>query len=320
MNGILTLLLVVGICAGILLGGLLSWHVLVAVVRLLLAWYTPHAVDLLLERLAEATVARQPWEPVLRGLRLPLPWPWPWRLQHAANQLQAGRSPAEVLAHGRLLPASLRAQAVRALDQGPEIFYQWSLAVRSQMPTSPVLVRQGTFLLAELVAIIVLLHFMIIVIFPQWERIILELGMAQPLMLRGARWFAHYEAPVLLAVMACVIAVAAAALAWSWRQKRRTAAARLLLVGSAARLPEAALGASDDFATVCAAAGWRADTPAALARAVIRADIRQQRRAAWLPALFAALGPLLLALPVGALVLGTMQLLITLLNQIEVSS
>ena len=320
MGGLVSLLMTVGIIAGTLLGAMLAWHLLVAVVRLLLAWYTPAAVDLLLERLAAATVARRPWEPVLLGLRLTLPWPWPWRLLHATRQLQAGMPPTEVLARGRLLPAVLRAQSAQALAQGPEAFSQWTLAIRSQSSTSHVPVRQGTFLLAEFAAIIAVLQFMIIFIFPMWEKIILEIGMPQPLLLHCARWFAHYEAPVLLGLMACLIALAATALAWNWRHKRRLAAARLLLVGSAARVPEAALGVGDDFATVCAAAGWRADTPASLARAVIRADIRQQKRAAWLPALFAALGPLLLALPVGALVLGTMQVLITLLNQIEVSS
>ena len=84
-----------------------------------------------------------------------------------------------------------------------------------------------------------------------------------------------------------------------------------------ARLPEAALGADTGFAALCATVGWKAATPAELARALARDDLREAQRAAWMPSLLASLAPVVVALPIGALIIGTMQLLISFLTQFE---
>lgn len=327
MNALYPLLIFIGIGAGILIAGLLMWHILMAIVRLVLAWYLPHAIDLLLERLTAATRARAPWEPVLRSLRLSLPWPWPWRLERAASQLSAGLSPADLLRTGSLLPKALRVQAAQALSQGPEAFALWGTSVRSRAGNSGKLVQQASALLAEIAAVGLVTYFMIDVIFPKFEQVMRELHISSPPLLMVATWLQHYGWAVVSLVLVTAIALAAFALALMWQRKRRIAAAYLLLNGSQARLPEAALhsGGSDSgsphtFADICAANGWQADSPLALTRAVQRAELRRQRLAAWLPAVVAAVVPLVIALPVGVLVLGTMQMLLSILYQIETPS
>lgn len=330
MNGIPSLLLFVGIAAGNLIAGLLIWHTLIAIVRLTLAWYLPHTIDLLLERLSAATRAREPWEPVLRSLRLCLPWPWPWRLEGSARQLSAGLAPADLLRFGSLLPKVLRTQAGQALSQGPEAFTAWCASVRSEAATSTILVRHVSFLLAELTAVAVVTYFMTVIVFPKFEQILREYSLPAPSFMVYTRWLEHYGMALVIVILLVAVALAAVGLALLWRRKKRHAAACLLLSGCQARLPEAALstdstapdgsGIPHSFAELCAASGWQADSPLALTRAVNRAEIRGRRMAAWLPAVFAALGPLLLAIPVGALVLGTMQILITIMYQIETSS
>ena len=320
MSGIASSLLLVAGTGGAVLGGLIVWQLLTAIVRLVLAWHTPAAVGQLLDRLGAATRAHRSWEPELRALRLRLPWPWPWRLERAAQRLTAGMAPGEVLARSRLLPAPLRDQAAQALAQGPEAFSQWCIAVGNGVPATQALMRQGTSLLVEFAAVLAIVHFLSVVVFPKWQLIARDLGTPPLALLRYVDWFVRFEVPVLLALAAIVVALAAAILAWNWRQRRRFAAARLLLVGSLARLPEAGLGTAGDFASLCHAAGWQADSPTELARVVARAEIRQRVRASWLPAICGGIGPLLLALPVGALVIGTMQMLIAILMQIEASS
>ena len=327
MNALYLLLNFIGIGAGILIAGLLMWHMLMAIVRLVLAWYLPQVIDLLLERLAAAVRARAPWDPVLRSLRLCLPWPWPLRLERAASQLGAGLSPADLLRSGSLLPKALRAQAAQALSQGPEAFAIWCTSVRSRAGQSGKLVQQSSTLLAEIAAVGVVTYFMTVVIFPRFEQVMRELHVPNPPLLMVATWLRHYGWVVVGVVLITAIALAAFALALMWQRKRRLAAAYLLLNGSQARLPEAALrsGGSDfgsphTFADICTANGWLADSPLTLTRAVQRAELRRKRLAAWLPAVIAAVVPLVIAIPVGALVLGTMQMLLSILYQIETPS
>ena len=327
MNPFASLLIWAGICAGFLITGLLICHTLMAIVRLALAWHLPPAIDLLLDRLSTAAWARSPWEPVLRGLRLCLPWPWPWRLERAARQVSAGVGPTDLLRHGSLLPKALREQAAQALAQGPDAFAMWCTSVRSGSGASSNLVRQGAFLLAEFTAVALFTYFMIIVVMPKFEMILRELGIQNPPFLTFMTWLGHYGWAPAIIIALLALGLAALGLSLLWRRKRRLAAAYLLLSGSQARLPEAALGTADGrrdisptFAELCATKGWQADSPVALMRAVIRAERRRRRLAAWLPAVVAALGPLVLAIPVGAVVLGTMQILITILYQIETPS
>ncbi len=308
---------------GMLLSAALSWFALIAVIRLVLGLHTPVTVALLLTRLSAATAERRPWEPVLRGLRPLLPWPWPWRLGQAADQLAAGVDPAAVLANSRLLPTPLRAQAAQALRQGPEVFRLWCTGLVEQPPMNPFVVRQVALIVAELSALLLVMHFLLRVVYPKWEMIALETGMRFTPSMHAASWVYRWEDPLLVVAVLLVVVVVGECAAWAWRRARRHQAARLLLAGTAAGLPEAALGSSaaphpdPDFAQLAAAAGWSAATPAELARQLARADYRQRRRAAWLPALVSAVLPLLLAVPVGALVIGTMSLLVELIYRIE---
>ncbi|MEK7412961.1 MAG: hypothetical protein AAB263_06565, partial [Planctomycetota bacterium] len=280
----------------------------------------PNTVALLLGRLSDATRQQRPWAPVLRGLRLEMPWPWPFRLGKAADGLAAGQDAADVLASSNLLPSSLRTQAAQALRQGPEAFMQWCTAITRGSTTNPLAVRQQAFLLAELAAIIALLHFLNVYIFPSFERMIRELNLTPPPLLVSMRWFAELEVPLLLGVISLVISVIIAVLTRRWQRRRRHAAARLLLIGSQARLPESALGNATAFPALCNAAGWRATTPAELARELARAEMGEAQRAAWLPSVLAAAAPLLAAIPIGLMIIGVMQMLLSILYQIEAQS
>ena len=311
----------------LLLGGLLCWQALTATLRLCLALHTPGMIALLLERLAAATAARRPWEPELRALRPLLPWPWPWRLQRAAGQLAAGMAPADMLATGRLLPAPLRIQAAHALRQGPEVFQVWCAGLAGLQPVHPLLARQLAFILAEFSVVLLVAHFLIASVFPKWRAITLDLHMAGTPLLDVMDALRAWEGPLLLGAGGLVLLLTALLADQAWRAARRRQAARLLLAGSATRLPEAALGGSTgggtsgsgDFAQLAAAAGLAATTPAELARAIQRDDFRRRRRAAWLPAVSPALLPLLLAIPVGVLVVGVMRMLLQILAQAEIS-
>ena len=91
MDWIPPLIVLVGTFTGVLLGLLVCWQLLVAIMRVVLVAHTTSAVSLLLARLAAAVREGRAWEPVLRGLRLEMAWPWPWRLGRAVERLAAGR-------------------------------------------------------------------------------------------------------------------------------------------------------------------------------------------------------------------------------------
>ena len=311
------MLVFAGSAAGMLLGALVAWQLVVAVGRLVGGAHTGPAVSLLLARLAAATREGRDWRAVLIGLRLELPWPWPWRLGRAADRLAAGEPPDVVLAEASLLPAPLRAQAAQAVRQGPSAFAAWCESIADQAAVSPLARRQQTFLITEGLILASLFWFLTIFIFPKFTMIISDLGLRPPPLLTItdalASWWIELMGFAILAGAALWVAVSA----WRWRCRRRLAAAHLLLVGCAARLPEAALAGEGDFAARCAAAGWTASDPATLARQVARAETRAGLRAAWLPALLAALAPLLAAIPVGLVVVGIMHLLVSIITGLE---
>ena len=320
MRNILSILMVVGSTIGILLCVLVSWQALVAISRLILATHSTSAVSLLLARLAAAVREGRTWEPVLRGLRLEMPWPWPWRLGRAADRLAAGMLPAEVLATSGLLPAGLRVQAAQALHQGPGAFEQWCAAVADREPVNPLAARQQAFLLAECAAVVAVLWFLTVFILPKFEWILLDFGIQAPPMLAAFSLMLPYAMPLIFTAAVAGMAGWSLVLANRWRRRRRHAAARLLLVGSLARLPEAALGQAGGFAELCVAAGWRAVDPADLARRLAGEERREALRNAWLPSVIATIAPIIAAVPIGIVVIGIMQLLISLLTSVEAQS
>jgi hypothetical protein len=320
MNQIPPLLAVVGTMTGILLALVICWQVFIAIMRLVLVARTTSAVSLLLARLASAVREGRTWEPVLRGLRLEMAWPWPWRLGRAADRLAAGVPPGEVLVTSGLLPASLRTQAAQALSQGPTAFAQWCTAIADREPANPLAVRQQAFLLAECTAIVGVLWFMAIFIVPKFEQILRDLGVQAPPVLAAFVALIPYALPLLVGLVLTGVAGWSIVLAMGWYRRRRHAAARLLLSGSVARLPEAALGPAGGFAELCAAVGWQAADPAELARCLAREEGRDALRNAWLPALVAALAPIIAAIPIGLVVIGIMQVFVAILTSIEIQS
>lgn len=320
MDHIPTILLIAGSVTGVLLASLLAWQLVAAIGRLVMAVHTSATIDLLLARLAAATRATQPWDPVLRGLRLEMPWPWPWRLGRAAERIAAGQDAAAVLETSSLLPLQLRVQAAQALRQGPDAFTTWCDAIIGRTSQHPLAARQYALLLAECVAMTALIHFLIVFIMPKFEQIFRDIGVPTTALFAVTRWLSDWWSALLLAVSVGITVVWSATLAQRWRTRRRQAAARLLLAGSAARLPEAALGDGDGFAGLCHAAGWDATTPVELARALARDEDREAMRAAWLPSLLATCTPLAAAVPVAAMAIGIMHMLITLLTQAEALS
>jgi hypothetical protein len=311
------MLVFAGSAAGMLLGALLAWQLLVGIGRLIGGGQSGTTVSLLLTRLAAATRAGREWNAVLLGLRLELPWPWPWRLSRAVRRLAGGEPPDEVLAGSDLLPGPLRAQAAQALRQGPAAFAAWCDSIADQAVASPLAVRQQAFLITEGLALAGLFWFLATYIFPKFTMIILDLGLRPPPMLLIADALAGWWIEVVGAAILAGAALWGVVSAWRWRRRRRLAAARLILAGCAARLPEAAMAGAGDFAACCAAAGWAAADPAALARQVARAETREAVRAAWLPALLAALAPLLAAVPVGLVVVGIMHMLVSIIAGLE---
>ena len=318
MRDIVALFMVVGSTVGVLLGILVSWQALVAVTRLILATHSTSAVSLLLARLSAAVQDGRTWGPVLRGLRLEMPWPWPWRLGRAADHLEAGMLPAEVLATSSLLPSGLRAQAAQALHQGPGAFAQWCTAIADREQANPLAVRQQAFLLAEGAAVVGMLWFLSTFILPKFEWILRDLGLPAPPLLAAFNSLLPYAIPLLVAAVAAAMTIWSLVLAMRWRRRRRQAAARLLLAGSLARLPEAALGAAGGFSELCASAGWQATDPADLARRLAVEERSEAMRNAWLPSLVAAFAPVIAAIPIGLVVIGIMQLLLSLLASVEV--
>lgn len=318
MRDIVSILLVAGSAVGVLLGILVSWQALVAIGRLILATHSTSAVSLLLARLSAAVREGRSWEPVLRGLRLEMPWPWPWRLGRAADHVAAGMLPAEVLATSGLLPAGLRAQAAQALHQGPGAFSQWCAAIADRERSNPLAVRQQAFLMAEGAAVVGMLWFLSTFILPKFEWILYDLGLPAPPLLAAYKALLPFAMPLLFAAIVAAMAGWSLVLALRWRRRRRQASARLLLVGSLARLPEAALGQAGGFAELCAAAGWRAMDPADLARRLAEEERREAMRNAWVPSLVAAFAPIVAAVPIGVVVIGIMQLLLSLLASVEV--
>ena len=318
MRDLVSILMVVGSAVGVLLGILISWQALVAVSRLILATHSTSAVSLLLARLSAAVREGRTWEPVLRGLRLEMPWPWPWRLGRAADHVAAGMLPAEVLATSGLLPAGLRAQAAQALHQGPGAFAQWCAAIADRERANPLAVRQQAFLMAEGAAVVAMLWFLSTFILPKFEWIMRDLGLPAPPLLAAFNHLLPFAVPLLFAGIVAAMAGCSLVLAVRWRRRRRQAAARLLLAGSLARLPEAALGSAGGFAELSAAAGWQAADPADLARRLADEERRESMRNAWLPSLVAAFAPVVAAVPIGMVVIGIMQLLLSLLASVEV--
>lgn len=306
---------------GSLLTGLLVWQILVEFVRWFLALHSPATVALVIERLVIATRARQSWEPALRGVLLLLPCPWPQRLSQAADQLAAGVDPAQVLVNSRLLPKAIRRQAASALGQGPDAFCVWAAGLAGRPPVHSLVLRQLAFALAQIIALCGLMFFIAEFIFPKYAQIFYELGVPLTPMLRYMYAVNQWFVPLLVGAFAALLVVTGVVTNWAWRRTRRRLAARLLLIGASARLPESALGASaTSFAGLAAAAGWNATTPAELTRKLAHAEFREQRRAAWMPAVIAAVTPLIVAIPVGALVIGIMHALMNVVFQIEATS
>jgi hypothetical protein len=320
MHDILWSLQFFGTAVGALLGLLLAWQALVAIGRLILASHSTAMVSLLLERLSAAVREGRTWGPALRGLRLEMPWPWPWRLGRAADQMEAGMLPAEVLATSSLLPSGLRAQAAQALHQGPGAFAQWCAAIADRERRNPLTIRQQAFLLAEGVAVVGMLCFLNSFILPKFEQIMLDLAIPPPPMLVAWQGLLPLATPLLVAAVAAGMILWSLVLARRWRRRRRQAAARLLLAGSLARLPEAALGAAGGFTELCAAAGWQATEPAELARRLADEERRDAMRQAWLPSLAAAFAPVVVAVPIGLVVIGIMQILVSLITSVEAQS
>jgi hypothetical protein len=320
MRDIISLLMFFASTVGALLGLLLAWQALVAIGRLILASHSTAMVSLLLERLSAAMREGRTWGPALRGLRLEMPWPWPWRLGRAADQMEAGMLPAEVLATSSLLPTGLRAQAAQALHQGPGAFAQWCAAIAARERTNPLIIRQQAFLLAEGAAVVGMLCFLSVFILPKFEQIMLDLAIPPPPMLVAWQCLLPLATPLLAAAVAAGMILWSLVLARRWRRRRRQAAARLLLAGSLARLPEAALGAAGGFTELCAAAGWQATDPAELARRLADEERRDAMRQAWLPSLAAAFAPVVVAVPIGLVVIGIMQILVSLITSVEAQS
>lgn len=302
---------------GFVILGLLVWQMIRAIGRSSCPMPTPASVTLLLDRLAAATRAGQPWEPALLGLRVYMHSPWSKRLTRAAELLANGDPPDLVLASSSLLPRSLRAQAAQALRQGPDAFALWCDSVRDRVSPSPLVVRQQAFLVTEALALGLALWFLVTYVFPKFSYLVLDLGVPLPPLLKAHATIDKLWMPALMGVALLAMAGWTLVVAIIWRRRRRLAAARLLLFGAAARLPEAALGTAGDFPALCRAAGWRADDPTQLARAVARAEVRDAVRAAWLPSLLASAAPFVAAIPVGLVVIGLFQLLISILTGLE---
>ena len=296
---------------------LLIPQVVMATVRLLLGLRLPGEYGLVFHRLAEATRYQQPWPEVLMGLRLLLPWPWPYRLRRAAEQLSSGTAPENVLAESSLLPRSLRAQAAQALRQGPATFIAWCESLDATSQRQSRWSQNALIMGIEFLVSLLIIHFMMGAIFPKFLMIYSELGVQATLsQVQFLREMTTWEAPILGGLALVLIFGALFVHHLCWRNARRLQAGHLILRGTEAGVPEAALGTGDGFTAICQTAGWLATTPRELARAVRRAEWNLARRAAWLPAVVAALFPVVLAIPVGAMVIGIMRLLILLVYQV----
>lgn len=306
---------------GGLLAGLLLWHIFSAMIRLILTLHTLQSLGLVLSGLAQSTRTRQSWEPMLRGLCLQLPWPWPWRLRNAANQLSQGVDAASVLESSALLPESLRSQASQALRSSPAAFCTWCDGIAAHRSSSQLVVRHVTFMLSQGMASVAIIYFIAVVIMPKFEQMFLELGIQNSRLFSLIEWFVQWKILFLITLFWVVVATVGISAKWSWRQRRQMMAGRLLVIGSAARMSEADLGTvaqqGMNFSELAAASGWKATSPKQLARVVVHQEFRQRQRATWLPAMCAAVSPIILAIPVGALVIGIMNLLITLMWHVE---
>lgn len=303
----------------LLLGGLVCWNALVALIRLIVTLHSRAVLAWVVERLAAAVRQRRPWSKELRGMCLLLPWPW--RLRNAAEQLDQGDEPAYVLETSSLLPKVLRMQAGSALRSSPEHFARWCDGLKAQPAIQAVAIRQLTFFIAQGVIMLAICGFIVVHIVPKIENILWQMGLPKARVFFVFEWMWQWKYLFLIIVFWLVTLGVWLISAWQWRSTQRLTAGRLLVIGSLARIPEAALAShvqpGTSFSAVAAAAQWTAATPEDLARKVAHAEFRARKKAAWLPALGVALAPIVLALPVGALVIAIMQVLISVVTQLE---
>ena len=287
-------------------------------IRLVFGLRTPGEYGLIFNRLAEATRKNRPWSEVLLRMRLVMPWPWPWRLKRIAEQIYEGTPPEHILAESTILPRMLRRQAVQALAMGPQSFAVWCEHMDASSRRQTRWSQHVIVAIFELLACLAVIHFIVMIIVSKFIQMIAEIETSIRFQneIHFVKDLARWETPM-LAIFAVTIIAASLGFGWfRWRSARRLQAGHLILRGTDAGLPEAALGTGDGFAAICRSAGWLATTPRELARAIQRAEWKLARRAAWLPAVVAALFPVVLAIPVGAMVIGIMRLLILLVYQV----
>lgn len=319
MNDIFETALAILIPVGCLVGLAMAWNLTEALFRLATLRHPSGSVAAVLTRLATATRARQPWAPALAGLAPLLPWPYPWRVARSCRLLHAGDDPGEVLANSPLLPRPLRAQARKALRLGPDAFITWCESSIEQTRTN---VNAIGFLLPMVVTALgvgLLAWFVSVFIVPKYQWIYLNLGLTATPWLKAVLWSREHVSALVAGAVVFAIAAAIWLHARSWRAAARRQQAGLILAATQAGAPEAALpGAStgQDFAGICRDAGWTANDPEELARAVRMEDDRRRTRQAWLPAALAAIAPVLLGLPVAALAIAIFGTLIHLVESL----
>lgn len=324
------------------LGVIIAVQAAWAVARLCLATPSRAAVRLIAGRLASTVAAHGDVGATLLGLQAQIRWPYPWRLRRAAAAL-SGERPSTVVAallSARLLPRELAASAHSAEAAGPGDLARFfaELAGARHAVNSP-WAALAPYLGVVLVAI-ASLTFITMMILPKFEMIFKDLGVKLPartealltLSRTAGRWW-----PLLVMLMVGGgIGLGVVLRHWTWGRVARRSRALAILAGVAGGESEATIatrlaapsapcapqalavaGAGGDFRALCAACGWAAATPTALAAAVASEESRQRWRAAVGTIAVQILTPLALAIPVWFILSSIFAALVAVMDAID---
>jgi hypothetical protein len=310
-----------------------------AVARLAIPGPSPAALRLIAGRLSATIAAGGDVGAALLGLQAQVRWPYPWRIRRAADALGGGQPPAlvDALISARLLPIGLAASARAAASGGAGPLSRFFAELAGPVQG---LRSHGAMLapyLGVTLAAIGSLTYMAVYILPKFEQIFKDLGLALPArtqsLLSIGRFCAEWWPPLLLLAGIGIGSVVVAMRRRTWRRLARRSRALAILDGVAAGAGEGAIAARLDpevaparpaaaaathgFPALCAACGWSAATPAALAAAVAADDARQRWLTTLTTVLVQILTPLLLAIPVWFIVSGIFMALVAVLNALE---
>lgn len=285
-------------------------------------WFAPSPI--LTHRIAATVLAarRAGLEPgdALVAMTWQANMPWCWRLARAGRSMSGGSTIclADALAAERLLPRDVAAIGRVAYSLGPVAEERWlaDLAADGGEPRMAPLIG---YALATAAIVAAIVSFIAVFILPKWEAIMRDLSVPvdQSMQLSESGLVG-----LGIAVLLGILFVAAWAWWWwRWRTVRHAVVGGLLAAATAAgaaeaeiaaalapRLPSAgarrveAAGAAGDWPGLCAAVGWRVKNHEDLNRALAAFE----RRRAWMATMVAACArimvPLILAVPVFAVV------------------